>query len=240
MAKHILPMFPTHECYVELFAGGAALFFMRDQPAKCEVINDINGELINLYRVVQNHKEEFVRQFDWSFASREEFKRLQALPPKYLTDIQRAARFYYLSRNAFGSKVTGQTFGTATTSASKFKTAAIEESLRLAKERLSGVFIENESWDKVVQRYDREHTFFYADPPYWQTAGYGVDFSWEQYEALAKTMSNCKGKMMLSINDHPDIRNLFQDLRITRFDLAYSISRDKTQKNSGELVICNW
>ena len=63
LAKHLLPMFPEHSCYVELFSGGAALFFMRPTPAKVEVLNDINGQLINLYRVVQHHFDEFVRQF---------------------------------------------------------------------------------------------------------------------------------------------------------------------------------
>ena len=73
LAKHLIPMFPEHSCYVELFAGGAALFFLRPQPAKCEVLNDIDGQLINLYRVVQHHFDEFVRQFDWILTSREVF-----------------------------------------------------------------------------------------------------------------------------------------------------------------------
>ncbi len=54
LAKHLLPLFPAHQTYVEPFAGGAALFFMK-QPAKVEIINDVNGELVNLYRVIKNH-----------------------------------------------------------------------------------------------------------------------------------------------------------------------------------------
>lgn len=57
---------------------------------------------------------------------------------------------------------------------------------------------------------------------------------------LAKAMSESKGKVMLSINDHPDIRALFKDFRITQLELAYTVGRDKTGKTSGELVICNW
>ena len=104
LAKHLLPLFPEHQCYVELFAGGAALFFMRPQPAKCEVLNDLNGQLINLYRVVQHHFDEFVRQFEWTLTSREVFARLQSTPPECMTDIQRAARFFYLQHTAFGGK----------------------------------------------------------------------------------------------------------------------------------------
>ena len=88
LAKHLLPMFPEHSCYVELFSGGAALFFMRPTPAKVEVLNDINGQLINLYRVVQHHFDEFVRQFEWTLTSREVFARLQSTPPDCMTDIQ--------------------------------------------------------------------------------------------------------------------------------------------------------
>lgn len=63
LADRLIPLFPPHECYVEVFAGGAALFFMRPQPAAVEVLNDINGDLVCLYRVVQNHLEEFVRHY---------------------------------------------------------------------------------------------------------------------------------------------------------------------------------
>lgn len=82
LAKHLIPLFPEHQCYVELFAGGAALFFLRPEKAKTEVLNDLNGGLINLYRVVQHHFDEFVRQFEWTLTSREVFARLQAPHPK--------------------------------------------------------------------------------------------------------------------------------------------------------------
>ncbi|HDV7709784.1 TPA: DNA adenine methylase, partial [Escherichia coli] len=76
LAKHILPLFPAHECYVEPFCGAAALYFLKT-PGKIEVINDINGELVNLYRVVKHHLEEFVRQFKWALVSRQIYKWLQ-------------------------------------------------------------------------------------------------------------------------------------------------------------------
>ncbi|QEY24940.1 DNA adenine methylase [Neisseria animalis] len=239
LAKRLLPMFPEHTCYVEPFCGGAALFFLRPEPAKAEVLNDINGQLINLYRVVQHHFDEFVRQFEWTLTGREVFARLQSTPPEAMTDIQRAARFFYLQHNAFGGKTAGQHFGTATT-ARAWNAADIAGRLKAAQQRLGGVIIENEAWDKCFKRYDREHTFFYLDPPYWQTAGYDRAFDWPQYELLAKMMAGSKGKAMLSINDHPDIRELFKDFRTERLELAYSVSRDKTPKTSGELVICNW
>ncbi|MEQ1667119.1 MAG: DNA adenine methylase [Sulfuriferula sp.] len=69
---------------------------------KTEVLNDINGELVNLYRVVKHHLEPFITEFKWALTSRQMFKWLQITPEETLTDIQRAARFFYLQKNAFG------------------------------------------------------------------------------------------------------------------------------------------
>ncbi len=229
LAKHLLPLFPEHQCYVELFAGGAALFFMRPQPAKCEVLNDLNGQLINLYRVVQHHFDEFVRQFEWTLTSREVFARLQSTPPECMTDIQRAARFFYLQHTAFGGKTIDQHFGTATTGAG-FKATDIAGRLKAAQQRLNGVYIENEPWEKCFKRYDREHTFFYADPPYWQLAGYDRAFDWPQYERLAEAMAGSRGKVMLSINDHPDILELFKDFSIPALSLLIQLAETKRKR----------
>ena len=171
LAKRIIPMFPEHGCYVEPFCGAAAIYFMKDQ-AKTEVLNDINGELVNLYRVVKHHLEEFVREFKWALTSRQMFKWLQITPEETLTDIQRAARFFYLQKNAFGGKVSGQTFGTATTSAPRLNLLRLEEDLSLAHLRLSQTFIEHLAWDKCITKHDRPHTLFYCDPPYYGTEGY--------------------------------------------------------------------
>ncbi|MCR6668018.1 MAG: DNA adenine methylase [Methyloversatilis sp.] len=143
LADRLIPLFPQHDCYVEVFCGGAALYFLRPAPAPVEVINDINGELVNLYRVVQHHLEEFVRQFKWALSSRQVFKWLQEQPTEPLTDIQRAARFFYLQHHAFGGKVAGQNFGTATTAPS-VNLLRIEENLSAAHLRLAaGTTVEN-------------------------------------------------------------------------------------------------
>lgn len=136
LAKHILPLFPGHTCYVEPFCGAAALYFLKE-PSRVEVINDVNNELVNLYRVVKHHLEEFVRQFKWALVSRQIYKWLQDTPEETLTDIQRAARFYYLQKQAFGGKVADHTFGISTTSAPRFNLLRIEEELSLAHLRLA-------------------------------------------------------------------------------------------------------
>lgn len=241
LASHLIPKFPNHSCYVELFCGGAALYFLRDEQAKVEVINDLDGELINLYRVVQNHLEEFIKQFKWALTSRQMFKWLKNAYCEGLTDIQRAARFYYLQQHAFGAKRHGQNFGTATTSKAP-NLLRIEETLSDAYIRLAGTFIENQSWLDCFKRYDRSHTFFYADPPYWQLTGYNVEFGLDQYEQLAECMRNAKGKMMISLNDHADMRQVFKDFNIEQLKIKYSVghSAESKSKSSSEIVIMNY
>lgn len=237
LADRIFPLFPAHECYVEPFAGGAALFFLR-QPAKVEVLNDINGELVNLYRVVQHHLEEFVRQFKWALTSRTVFEWLKVTRPETLTDIQRAARFFYLQQNAFGGRVDGQNFGTATT-APPLNLLRIEQNLSDAHLRLSGVYIEHLPWQDIIERYDREHTLFYLDPPYWETEGYGVPFEWCQYEQMAELLSSIKGKAIISLNDHPDIRKVFSRYHIESTNIRYTVGGGAGVER-GEVLIFNW
>ena len=226
LADRLIPLFPPHECYVEVFAGGAALYFLRPQPTPVEVLNDINGDLVNLYRVVQNHLEEFVRQFKWALSSRQIFEWQKMARPETLTDIQRAARFFYLQHHAFGGKVSGQSFGTATT-APAINLLRIEENL---------------SWLECAERYDRPHTFHYMDPPYWQTAGYGVDFQFEKYERMADFMRRCKGKVVVSINDHPDIRRVFEGFHFETTEIRYTTTNQRQGKAevTGELIVMNW
>lgn len=239
LAKHILPLFPAHTCYVEPFSGAAALYFLKT-PSKTEVINDINGELVNLYRVVKHHLEEFVRQFKWALVSRQIYKWLQDTPEETLTDIQRAARFYYLQKQAFGGKVAEHTFGTSTTSAPRFNLLRIEEELSMAHLRLSRTLIEHLDWQKCIERYDRPHTLFYCDPPYWGTEGYGVEFGLENYDHMAELARSIKGKMIVSVNDIPEMRQAFDGLNIQTVNISYNLKVTGKASLRKELVICNF
>lgn len=239
LAKHILPLFPTHTCYVEPFSGAAALYFLKT-PSKTEVINDINGELVNLYRVVKHHLEEFVRQFKWALVSRQIYKWLQDTPEETLTDIQRAARFYYLQKQAFGGKVAEHTFGISTTSAPRFNLLRIEEELSMAHLRLSRTLIEHLDWHKCIERYDRPHTLFYCDPPYWGTEGYGVEFGLENYDHMAELAHSIKGKMIISVNDIPEMRSAFNGLNFQTVDISYNLKVTGKAASRKELVICNF
>lgn len=240
LASRILPLFPEHTCYVEPFCGAAALYFLK-APAKVEVLNDINGELVNLYRVVQHHLEEFLRQFKWALTSRQIFKWLQATPPEPLTDIQRAARFFYLQKQAFGGKVEGQTFGVAPTAPPRLNLLRLEEDLSAAHLRLAGTYVEHLGWADCITRYDRPATLFYCDPPYWGTAGYGVAFPLAEYDRLADLARRIRGKMIISVGDIPEMRQAFAGLAMDRVEITYTVGgQGRAKARAGELVIRNF
>lgn len=241
LAKHILPVFPDHTCYVEPFCGGAALFFLKS-PSEVEVINDWNGDLVNLYRVVKHHLDEFIRQFRWALVSRQIFEWLKETPVEILTDIQRAARFFYLQKTAFGGKVNGQTFGTSALGPPRLNLTRIEEDLSTAHLRLSRCLIEHLSWEDCVKRYDRPGTLFYCDPPYFGTAGYGIPFGLEQYTLMGELARTIQGKMIISVNDHPEMRRAFAGLEMEYLAIKYSVRNRRAGDcpSSQELLIRNF
>lgn len=240
LTQTIIPLIPPHKCYVETFAGAAWVLF-RKPESKVEVINDINGDLVTLYRVIQNHLEEFVRYFKWSLISREEFARLQAVPPETLTDIQRAARFYYLVKNAFGAKVVSQCFGVANSSKPRLNLLRLEEDLSEAHLRLSRVTIENLPYEQLIKRYDGKDTFFYCDPPYWDCENdYGKGlFNKTDFERLRDVLKDCQGKWLVSINNVHQIRTLFEGYEFKEVQTSYSINNGNT-KPVTELLIANY
>ncbi|EPJ9536438.1 DNA adenine methylase, partial [Pseudomonas aeruginosa] len=151
----------------------------------------------------------------------------------------RAARFYYLQQSAFGGRVDGQSYGTATTQPPGLNLLRIEEALSAAHLRLSNTYIEHLTWQDCMKRYDREHTLFYMDPPYWETEGYGVPFGFEQYLEMAEMLKRLKGKAIISLNDHPDIRRCFTDYHIEATDIRYTVGGGKGS-DAREVLIFSW
>lgn len=241
LADKIIPLIPDHTCYCEVFAGAAWLLFKKPE-SRSEVVNDINVDLVTLYRVVQNHLDEFVRYFRWAIVAREEFERLHRVDPGTLTDIQRAARFYYLIRNGFSSKVGSTTFGISTTSGPKLNLLRIEEELSAAHLRLARVYIENLPFLDLLDRYDRPHTFFYVDPPYHGSEddyGKGL-FKRSDFAVLADRLARLKGRFILSINDTPETRATFGAFHVRRATTRYSLGSVDKGRQITELMVLNY
>ena len=244
LADRIVGLMPEHECYCEVFAGAAWLLFKKPE-SKVEIINDINTDLVTLYRVVKHHLEEFVRYLKWILVARDEFERFQKEDPETLTDIQRSVRFYYLLKNAYSSKLTHRSFSVCTTGRPSFNLLRIEEELSAAHLRLSRVYIENAHYEKIINRFDRPHTFFYIDPPYWgceDVYGEGI-YRLEDFERLRSVLSGIKGKFILSLNDVPEVKKMFRGFTIRTVDTSYNVQSASTggaKKKVKELLIMNY
>lgn len=240
LADQIIDRMPAHTAYCEVFAGAAWVLFKKPE-SKVEIINDINGELITLYRCVKHHLPALVEQFRWMLIARDEFDRFMATPADTLTDIQRSARFYYLSKSAFGARVRSPTFGIAATAAPRLNLLRLEEDLSEAHLRLSRVYIESKPYQDIIARFDKPGTLFYVDPPYWGCEGdYGKDlFSRADFTTLAGLLAKAKGKFILSLNDHPGVREVFGAFNLEKVKTRYSVGADRSQP-VGELLITNF
>jgi DNA adenine methylase len=209
--------------------------------SKVEIINDINRDLVNLYRCVKHHLGELVLQFKWLLVAREQFDVFMSLPPESMTDIQRAARFYYISKCAFGARVASPSFGICATGASRLNLLRIEEDLSAAHLRLSRVYIENRPYDQVIKRFDKKKTLFYLDPPYWgNETDYGKGlFSRDDFSRLADILAGVQGKFILSLNDNAGVRDVFKVFNIEAVKTRYSIgAKDNVQ--ASEVLITNY
>ena len=239
LARRIAASLPPHTCYAEPFSGGASVFFAKP-PSKVEVLNDKHLGLMNLFRVVQRHPEAFLSELGLVVASREWYEDCWAQPG--LTDVERAARFYYRIKHTFGAKPEERSFGYGTTRRVGVNPETLTEDVRAIHERLRNVVLECLDFEEVLRRYDRPHTLFYCDPPYYGLTGYGphLPFGREDHERLAALLETVKGRFLLSINDDPLIRDLYAWARTERATVRYTVGRKKTGKASAELVIRNF
>ena len=244
LVSQILPLIPPHVCYCEPFVGAGWIMFSK-KPAKVEIINDFDSELVTFWRVIQNHLEEFLRFYKYAIISRKIFDLEKLKNPATLTDIQRAVRYYYLQRLSFGGLTVNRHFGTGTTRASNLVLSTMEDTLLDVHWRLQAVVIENLDGCECIRRYDRPGTFFYIDPPYFGVSGYAVSFKPCDFIRLRAALANLKGKFILSFNDVPEIRKLFKGFIQKRVATTYSSANgrsgsDTRVKPRHELLIRNF
>ena len=215
-----------HTTYVEPFVGMGGVFFRRPFRARAEVVNDINQDVATLFRVLQRHYVPLMDMLRWQLTSRAEFERLVAAAPDTLTDLERAARFLYLQRTAFGGKVSGRNFGISVGLPARFNVTTLGAILEAVHDRLAGVVIERLPYGDMLTRYDRAETLFYLDPPYWGNEGdYGAGmFTREDFERLAAQLAGLKGRFILSLNDRPEVRRCFKRFDIEAVETRYTIA----------------
>lgn len=228
-----------HTLYAEPFVGMGGVFFKRASRPKAEVINDASTDVATFFRILQRHYEPFMDMLTWRVTSRAEFERLARQDPASLTDLERAARFIYLQRLSFGGKVAGRTFGVDTTGPARFDMRRLPLLLEAAHERLAGVVIECLPFDAFIRRWDRPGTLFFCDPPYWGSEGYyGRDlFDRSQFTTLSDRLKEIRGRFILTLNDVPEVRELFGWAAIEEAELTYAVAGNGSAKPARELII---
>jgi len=240
LAKRLVPLIESipHTTYAEVFVGMGGVFFRRTKRPKGEVINDWSEDVSTFFRVLQHHYVAFLDMLRFQITSRANFEKLARQDPTSLTDLQRAARFLYLQRLAFGGRVSGRNFGAIYDAPARFDVTKLAPLLEAAWERLAPVVLERLPWATFIERYDRPGTLFYLDPPYFGSEGdYGVElFDRGQFELMAARLRSLRGRFVLSLNDHPEVRRIFSGFDFREEQVTYSLSSNNGRV-AGELII---
>jgi len=205
----VLARFPTYyERYIEVFGGAGWVLFYKPPGGEMEVFNDYNSNLVNLYRCVRDKPNKLRYKLRYVLNSREDFDWIASLHKRGLfsrfRDVDRAAKFYQLIRYSYASSL--DSFACQPHSMwSDFP------QIDMAARRLQKVVIENRDFEKLIRQYDRPVSFFYCDPPYFATENYykDVGFTKKDHIRLRDTLLGCSGKFLVSYNDCPEIRDLW-------------------------------
>lgn len=243
LAERIVRLIETvpHTLYAEPFVGMGGIFLRRRSRPRAEVINDFGRDVATLFRILQRHYPQFLDVMRFQLTTRAEFERLVATDPSTLTDLERAARFLYLQRTAFGGKVSGRHFGVSRNRPARFNLTTLEPMLEDVHSRLSGVTIECLDFEEFLRRYDAPGSLFYLDPPYWGSEGdYGPIFARADFERLERALRGLRGQFILSLNDRPEVRATFAGFQFTELETTYSIGAKAESRGARkELLIRN-
>lgn len=236
LAAKIIPLMPPHVKYVEVFGGALSVFYAKE-PSKNEILNDINGDLVNLHRIIQTRPQSLSFYLNSMPKSREIFYAIKAGSVKPRNKIEAAAFYYYIISLSFGSK--GDNYAM-----SKHRSAKnIYRDFSIYSKRLKCASIENISYDRLIKEYDSADTLFYLDPPYVGTESYyktAKDFTATDHRSLARILKGVKGKFMLSYNDCEAVRDLYVDFNVKEFEIKYSLNGAAKDKASKEVLIMNF
>lgn len=205
----ILPRIRPHTLYAEAFGGGMAVLLAKE-PSKAEVVNDLNGDLVNLYRHAQFHMDALISEVEFTLCSRSDLQALIDQPG--LTGLQQAARYLLRNRLSFGGG--GTSFAVSRQGAPS--RANVLANIRAMNARLDKVVVENLSYERLFTNYDAPDTFWFLDPPY-SAAEVNTYDAWtdETMSAFAERVLDLAGDWLVTVNDSPLNRSLFSKHVVT-------------------------
>ena len=237
MLKRILPMIPPHVCYCEPFAGGLAVLLAKERSS-VEVVNDLNGNLVALYRNLQYHLPALLSELNWMFSSRQNLHDFIAQPG--LTELQRAARFLLVNRTSFSGNMHSFAVVKTRVGGAAYDRALTGKLLQIAHKRLDKVVVENIPYERCFSNYDSTDSFFFLDPPYLNaaTAAY-KGWTEQQMREFRRRVEKLKGKWLVTINDSPLNRELFSDCNLEPVVTQNRLCNSRTHGDVkfGELII---
>lgn len=260
-----------HDRYIEPFGGSGAVLLGKREPDKFEVYNDYNRNLTNLFNVIKYRPDELIRELGFAnLNSRDFFDRMKyqfsvdnfknphfdsnlkateiLFSPneakelkEMLTrveedcDLRRAAMFLKLIRYSYSSSC--KSFA-----CQPFKISTLYSLIKQTSARFENVTIENQDFETLIKHYDREDSFFYCDPPYFSSEYvYACGFAWNDHVRLHDTLAGAKGTWLLSYNDCPEIRELYDGYSFYDFTRVHSmVQKYDPGKEFPELLIANY
>ena len=242
MAKHILPLIPQHENYIEPFFGGGAIFFAKP-PSKVEVINDINHKLINFYKVMKYDFDELQNLVDETFHSRAQHKESDTLYKNEQSPDQDpvlAAWSVWVQANMSFSSSIGAGFGYDRHGKCALKLFNKRENFKEAyKLRLKNVTVECYDVLKVIKAYDSPTAFFYLDPPYVSAnQGHYSGYKEEDFIKLLDACANMQGKFLLSSYPETALSEYREKYNWHKEDIIKTLAVDGRRKENRTKVEC--
>lgn len=247
LAATILKLIPPHKLYCEPFVGGAAIFFAKE-PSEIEVINDVNSEMINFYRVVQNDFVSLEKHIRITLHSRMSFRHASVIynTPDLFSEVQRAWAVWCLASQGFAGMIDGSwgydVSKNTTTKKISNKRSSFTEDYAI---RLQNVQIECADALRIIRSRDNKAAFFYLDPPYYNSDCAHYDgYSLEDFEALLKTLTKVKGKFLLSSYPSPILKQYTKDMGWHHIEIKQTVSvannTGKTGKAKTEVLTANY
>ena len=224
------------QVYIEPFFGGGSIFFARERMADSEIINDINDDIINLYKIVQKDSEAFARRFDCVFRSRTLFNETRDSKPT--DDFERAFRTFYLLSAGFGGKYSDAHKPTCASERAG-SVAGWQKRIVTIGKRLQNAFIENKDALILIKEWnEKKRAFFYLDPPYFSKEQYYNNGTFNHAE-LAELLKQSKARWILSYNNCPEICELYKDFKQKTVNRRCSLN-NRNAKDFGELIVWNF
>jgi len=213
--------------------------FFHKERSKVEVLNDLDGEIINLFIVVREHYEELIRYFRFMLIGRKWYELLRATDPQILTDVQRAARYLYLLKTSFASRISHPNYHWHVVQPPGLNLARLPQLIENAHKRLERVQLECLPFEQVLAHYDRPATLFYLDPPYYGKKLYRYNLTDADFVKLEEHLRSLRGKFILSLNDVPEVRTLFHRYHLRQVELSYTAQKSAGRRYS-EVLITNF